>query len=111
MFREITAKNAEALLGDSKTRRMIYLYKDKENLGEVAQFAVQLNRSMQVEPMLLDCGNEEDLAAVMAFFKKFNPKIVPTIEKEIPERAFLLMNKFNDIWFWPMKLMEAIYEH
>ena len=21
------------------------------------------------------------------------------------------MNKFNDIWFWPKELMEAIYQH
>ena len=66
---------------------------------------------MQVEPLLLDCQNEEDMAAVMAFFNEFNPKIVPQIAKEIPEKAFLLMNKFNDIWFWPLQLMEAIYQH
>mmetsp|Transcript_28322 Transcript_28322/g.37809 ORF Transcript_28322/g.37809 Transcript_28322/m.37809 type:complete len:105 (-) Transcript_28322:1827-2141(-) len=40
VFREITGKNAAALLGDQRTRRMIYLYKDKENLGQVAHFAV-----------------------------------------------------------------------
>ena len=66
---------------------------------------------MQVEPFLLDCGNEQDLEAVMAFFKEFNPKTVPQIEKEIPEKAFLLMNKYNDIWFWPDQLMQAIYQH
>ena len=66
---------------------------------------------MQVEPLLLDCGNEEDMEAVMNFFLQFNPKIVPQIAKEIPEKSFLLMNKFNDIWFWPMQLMEAIYQH
>ena len=32
---------------------------------------------MQVEPFLLDCGNEQDMEAVMAFFKEFNPKTVP----------------------------------
>ena len=66
---------------------------------------------MQVEPLLLDCGNEEDVAAVMAFFQEFNPKAVPQIEKEIPEKAFLLINKYNDIWFWPSALMEAIQQH
>ena len=49
--------------------------------------------------------------AFMAFFKDFNPKTVPQIEKEIPEKAFLLMNKYNDIWFWPDQLMQAIYQH
>ena len=36
IFREITAKNAANLLGERKNRRMIYLYKDKENIGQVA---------------------------------------------------------------------------
>lgn len=56
---------------------------------------------MDVEPLLLDCKNEADMEAVMAFFKEFNPKTLPQIEKEIPVKSFLLMNKFNDIWFWP----------
>lgn len=90
---------------------MIYLYKDKEGLGKVAHFAMQLERSMGVEPLLLDTKNEADIAAVMAFFENFNPNTVPQITKEIPEKAFLLMNKFNDIWFWPFELMEAIYQH
>ena len=64
---------------------------------------------MDVEPLLLDCKNEADMEAVMAFFKEFNPKTLPQIEKEIPVKSFLLMNKFNDIWFWPQELMEAIY--
>ena len=51
--------------------------------------------------MLLDCENETDMQAVMNFFTEFNPKIVSTIEKEIPQKDFLLMNKYNDIWFWP----------
>ena len=70
-----------------------------------------MERSMQVEPLLLDCGNESDMAAVMAFFKDFNAKAVPQIEKEIPEKAFLLMNRYNDIWFWHEQLMDAIYKH
>ena len=77
VFRAITAKNADELLGDKKNIRIVYLYKDSEGIGPVAQFAVQLNRSMQVEPLLLDTKNEEDMAAVMAFFKEFNPKTVP----------------------------------
>ena len=40
IFREITAKNCAKYLGDSRTRRMIYLYKTQEGLGQVAQFAV-----------------------------------------------------------------------
>jgi len=32
---------------------------------------------MQAEPLLLDTGNEEDMAAVISFFKEFNPKTVP----------------------------------
>ena len=90
---------------------MIYLYKDKEGLKETTQFAMQMQRSMQVEPLLLDCANDADMDAVIAFFQSFNPKIVPQIEKEIPEKAFLLMNKYNDIWFWPQELMQAIYQH
>lgn len=64
---------------------------------------------MQAEPLLLDTKNEEDMKAVMAFFQEYNPKTVPQIEKEIPEKSFLLMNKFNDIWFWKQELMDAIY--
>lgn len=109
IFRAVTAKNAAQLLGDKRSRRIVYLYKDSEGLGPVAQFAVQLERSMQVEPLLLDTKNEEDMAAVMAYFQEYNPKTVPQIEKEIPEKSFLLMNKYNDIWFWKQELMEAIY--
>jgi len=36
VFREVTAKNVAKLLGDQRSRRMIYLYKDKEGLGQVA---------------------------------------------------------------------------
>jgi len=56
---------------------------------------------MGVEPLLLDTKNEEDMAAVKAFFKEFNPATLPQINKEIPEKAFLLMNRYNDLWFWP----------
>lgn len=77
VFREVTAKNAAKLLGDQRTRRIIYLYKDKEKLGEVAHFAVQLQRSMGAEPLLLDTKNEQDMAAVMEFFEGFNPNTVP----------------------------------
>lgn len=109
MFKELTAKNVSQLLGEERNRRMIYLYKSKEGLTQTIQFATQLQRSMQVEPLLLDCGNEQDMEAFMAYFKELNPKTVPQIEKEIPEKSFLLMNKYNDIWFWPQQLMEAIY--
>ena len=44
------------------------MYKDREGLDAIAKFAGQMEGSMQVEPLLLDCGNEEDVAAVMAFF-------------------------------------------
>lgn len=54
-----------------------------------------------MEPLLLDTKNEEDMAAVKAFFKEFNPATLPQINKEIPEKAFLLMNRYNDLWFWP----------
>ena len=47
---------------------MIYLYKDKEGLKETTQFAMQMQRSMQVEPLLLDCANDADMDAVIAFF-------------------------------------------
>lgn len=66
---------------------------------------------MDVEPILLDTKNKEDMAAFMAFYKDFNPNAVPQIEKSIPEKSFLLMNKYNDIWFWGQDLMEAIYQH
>ena len=38
---------------------------------------MQLQRSMGVEPLLLDTKNEADMEAVMAFFESFNPNTVP----------------------------------
>ena len=69
VFKMITAKNASELLSQ-QSKRIIYLYKDSEGIGPVAQFAMQLARSMQVEPLLLDCKNEGDMAAVMEHFKQ-----------------------------------------
>lgn len=56
---------------------MLYLYKGKDGLAQVIQFAEQLQRSMQVDPLLLDVANEQDLQAVMDFFRGFNAKAVP----------------------------------
>ena len=66
---------------------------------------------MLVEPLILDCENEKNVAGFMNFFKEINPKAFATVEKEIQsDKAFLLMNKYNDFWFWPKDLMETIYQ-
>ena len=63
---------------------------------------------MNCEPVILDCDNKDDLATVLAILKNRNAQTAETIPKQMIENEFLIVNKFDDIWFWRKDLMQNI---
>ena len=102
----LTAKNAEQVLKDQKNSRFLYFYRGDENeIGPVADFALRMYRAMGTEAVILDCENKEDKEAVLEILKRRNPKTVDKVPVQFEENQFLLLNKFDDIWFWQRDLM------
>ena len=63
---------------------------------------------MNCDAVILDCEDKDDLATVVAILKNRNMQTAETIPKQMVENEFLIVNKFDDIWFWRKDLMQNI---
>ena len=105
----LTQKNAEEILRHPKKGQFIYFYRGNENeIGPVAEFADKVSQAMNCEAVILDCENKDDVATVVAILKNRNAQTAETIPKQMTENEFLIVNKFDDIWFWRKDLMQNI---
>ena len=108
----LTAKNVEQLLKDEKKSRFVYFYRGDENeIGPVAAFAQKMTKGMGTDAIILDCDNDDgaDKEAVIEYLKRRNPKTAEKVQQQFDENQFLLLNKYDDIWFWQRELMANLY--
>lgn len=47
--------------------------------------------------------------AYLEFLKKRNPSTENHVQKQIETNSFLLVNKFDDIWFWELDLINYFF--
>ena len=112
VFRMLTAKNVETILKDEQKSRFVYFYRgDEKEIGPVAAFAEKMTKGMGTEAIILDCENNggADKDAVLEYLKKRNPKTVDKVTEQFDTNQFLLLNKYDDIWFWQRELMQNLY--
>ena len=108
----LTAENVEQIMKDEKKSRFVYFYRGDENeIGPVAAFAQKMAKGMGTDAIILDCDQKDgaDRTAVIDYLKRRNPKTADKVEKQFEENQFLLMNKYDDIWFWQRELMANLY--
>ena len=105
----LTPKNAEEILRHPKRGQFIYFYRGDENeIGPVAEFSDQVSRAMDCDAVIVDCTIKEDLAAVKSILQSRNKATAESIPQQIEENEFLLVNRYDDIWFWHKDLMQNI---
>ena len=46
---------------------------------------------------------------MVAFLKDRNPKNARQVASKLETSSFLLVNKFDDIWFWPFELTQNMF--
>ena len=108
----LTEKNVEQILRDERKSRFVYFYRGNESeIGPVAEFAQKMAKGMGTEAIILDCNHNDgaDKKAALDYLIKRNPKTVERVQKQFEENQFLLLNKYDDIWFWQLELMRNLY--
>ena len=97
----------------SKDNKFIYFYKgspenfNMEEFKRVTEHAEKMKNGMDIIPYKIDMEKNKD--ALMEFLKERNPKMVDSLEDQIKNNNFLLANKYDDIWFWELQLIEFFY--
>lgn len=62
---------------------------------------------MGVKPILIDMKTEGQ--AFLDYLKKRNTKTMDHVQEQIETNSFLLVNKFDDIWFWELNLINYFF--
>ena len=66
-------------------------------------------KEMGTQPLILICQSESDRKALEEYLKNRNPKSAKQVPQKMESSTFLLMNKFDDIWFWPLELTQNMF--
>lgn len=62
---------------------------------------------MKVQPMIIDVRTEAGQTMLM-FLQKRNIKMADRVKTQIEQNSFLLINGFEDIWYWPIDLVRGL---